>query len=142
MNAYFEKYSEVKPYFEKQLDKARKDLYVETLFGRKIPTTDIQSTNAFVRTHAERAANNASIQGTAADIIKLAMIRISNEILDSSNNDINMLMQVHDELVFEIKDDKVKEYSTKIKNVMESVIKNEVPLLVEYNIADNWLEAH
>tara|TARA_B100000700_G_scaffold71271_1_gene79295 strand:+ start:63541 stop:66159 length:2619 start_codon:yes stop_codon:yes gene_type:complete len=142
LNAYFEKYSEVKPYFEKQLDKARKDLYVETLFGRKIPTTDIQSTNAFVRTHAERAANNASIQGTAADIIKLAMIRISNEILDSSNNDINMLMQVHDELVFEIKDDKVQEYSIKIKNVMESVIKNEVPLLVEYNIADNWLEAH
>ena len=138
LNAYFEKYSEVKPYFEKQLDKARKDLYVETLFGRQIPTTDIQSTNAFVRTHAERAANNASIQGTAADIIKLAMIRISNEILDSSNNDINMLMQVHDELVFEIKDDKVKEYSTKIKNVMESVIKNEVPLLVEYNIADNY----
>jgi DNA polymerase-1 len=138
--SYFEKY-DVKPYFEQSLEFAKSNLYVETIIGRHIPTKDVNTTNSFLRSHAELAAKNAGIQGTAADIIKLAMVELLPMLIAKSDK-VNLFMQVHDELVFEVKEDCADEISKEIVDVMENVINLDVPLIAESNFADNWLDAH
>lgn len=143
IDLYFNKYSRIKPYFDELLAKTQENLYLETLYGRKIPITDINSNNSMIRGFAERAVKNNGIQGTSADIIKKAMNTINTNILYNCGNNVRMIMQVHDELVFEIKDDSLLEnLSEKIKEIMENVVTLSVPLKVNYKIAENWLKAH
>ena len=113
---------------------------VETLLGRRLYLPEIKSSNAMRRKAAERVAINAPMQGTAADIIKIAMIGIDRVIQHS--DEIKMIMQVHDELVFEVREDKVEHYSALIKAEMEKAIQLSVPLIAEVGIGDNWDEAH
>lgn len=140
---YFEKYSLVKPSMEDILDFARANLFVRTLFGRKVLTRDINAKNPMVRPHAENAAKNAPYQGTAADIIKEAMIATAKYISENNlHDDVSMLIQVHDELVFEISEDRVDEMAKIIAEIMENVIDLKVPLVVDHNVANNWSDAH
>ena len=114
--------------------------YVETLFGRRLYLPEIKSSNAMRRKAAERVAINAPMQGTAADIIKVAMIGIDKAIRGDDN--IKMIMQVHDELVFEVKEELIEHYSQLIKAEMEKAIQLKVPLIAEVGVGDNWDEAH
>lgn len=141
IDAYFATYPKLKEYMAEQVNKARQLGYVETLLGRKRHLKDINSGNFVVKGHAERNAVNAPIQGSAADIIKIAMIKIDHE-LEIQNLETKMLLQVHDELVFEAPIDEVEAASKLIKTEMESAVKTQVPLLVEVGVGDNWLEAH
>jgi DNA polymerase I - 3''-5'' exonuclease and polymerase domains len=141
IDAYFATYPKLKEYMAEQVNKARQLGYVETLLGRKRHLKDINSGNFVVKGHAERNAVNAPIQGSAADIIKIAMIKIDHE-LEIQNLETKMLLQVHDELVFEAPIEEVKAASKLIKTEMESAVKTQVPLLVEVGVGDNWLEAH
>jgi DNA polymerase-1 len=124
-----------------QVNKARQVGYVETILGRKRHLKDINSNNFVVRGHAERNAVNAPVQGSAADIVKIAMIKIDRE-LEEQQLKTKMLLQVHDELVFEAPADEVEAASKLIKTEMENALKTQVPLLVEIGVGDNWLEAH
>lgn len=141
IDAYFETYPRLKEYMNEQVLKARKLGYVETIAGRKRHLQDINSANFVVKGHAERNAVNAPIQGSAADIIKIAMIKI-NQVFDEKKLQTQMLLQVHDELVFEAPDEEVEMASNLIKTEMESAFKTQVPLLVEVGVGKNWLEAH
>jgi len=134
---YFQVYSGVKDYLNKTIEDARKNKYVSTMFGRKRKLPEINSTIPMVRKSAERMASNTPLQGTAADIIKMAMIEIHNNIFDE---DIKMLIQVHDELVFEISDKKTELAIKKIKNIMENVVKLKVEMKVDVKIGKNWGE--
>ncbi len=138
---FFDSYPSIKPYFELELEKAKELLYVETMIGRKLSTKNVKASNSFIRSHAEKAAKNASIQGTAADIIKIAMIKIF-EYMFKNNSDAIMIMQVHDELVFEVKEEIAEEFAIDVKNIMENVVTLKVPLVADYKIADNWNQAH
>ncbi|KAE9539107.1 DNA polymerase I [Ursidibacter maritimus] len=140
MELYFQRYPAVQQFMMDIREKAAEKGYVETLFGRRLYLPDIQSSNQIRRKAAERVAINAPMQGTAADIIKVAMIGIDNAIRDC--DDIKMIMQVHDELVFEVKADRVEHYSQLIKIEMEKAIALEVPLIAEVGIGKNWDEAH
>jgi DNA polymerase-1 len=124
-----------------QVNKARQLGYVETILGRKRHLKDINSNNFVVRGHAERNAVNAPVQGSAADVVKLAMIKIDRE-LEEQNLTTKMLLQVHDELIFESPVDEIDAASKLIKTEMESALKTQVPLLVEIGVGNNWLEAH
>jgi DNA polymerase-1 len=115
--------------------------YVETILKRRRYLPDINSSNAIVRGYAERNAVNAPVQGSAADIIKLAMIKVQNE-MDEKNLKSKMVLQVHDELVFEVFNEEQELMETLVKKNMENAVKLSVPLDVEYKVADNWLEAH
>ncbi len=141
IDAYFATYPKLKEYMAEQVNKARQLGYVETLLGRKRHLKDINSGNFVVKGHAERNAVNAPIQGSAADIIKIAMIKIDHE-LEIQNLETKMLLQVHDELVFEAPIEEVEAASKLIKTEMESAMKTQVPLLVEVGVGNNWLEAH
>lgn len=141
IDTYFETYPYLKEYMNKQILKARQNGYVETLLGRKRYLKDINSTNFVVKGHAERNAVNAPIQGSAADIIKLAMIRIDQE-LEVQKMKTQMLLQVHDELIFEAPIEELEVAKILIKTQMENVYKTQVPLLTEVGIGENWLEAH
>ncbi|SKC07771.1 DNA polymerase I [Soonwooa buanensis] len=141
IDAYFQTYPRLKEYMSEQVENARKNGYVVTMLGRKRHLKDINSSNFVVKGHAERNAVNAPIQGSAADIIKLAMIKIDN-ILTEKQLKTKMLLQVHDELIFEAPLDEVDEVSTIIKDAMESAYSTKVPLTVEVGVGDNWLEAH
>lgn len=141
IEAYFETYSKLKAYMAEQVKKAREIGYVETILGRKRHLKDISSNNFVVRAHAERNAVNAPIQGSAADVVKMAMIRIQKE-LEKEKLKTRMLLQVHDELVFESPLDEVEVATNIIKMEMENAIETQVPLLVEVGVGDNWLEAH
>lgn len=141
IDSYYETYPKLKEFMAEQVQKARELGYVETILGRKRHLKDINSNNFVVRAHAERNAVNAPIQGSAADIIKIAMIKIDNE-LDIQNLRTKMLLQVHDELLFESPIDEVETASKLIKTEMESAFETKVPLLVEVGVGDNWLEAH
>ncbi len=145
INQYFGKYPNIKKYMDTQIDFAKTNLFVETIFKRKINIRGIVDKNFAVRGFAERQAINAPIQGSAADIIKLAMIEINNEIINK-NIDAKMLLQVHDELIFEVENKKKEDLINKVKVIMESVhlkYKNfSVPLTVDYGFGDNWGEAH
>ncbi len=141
IEAYFETYSKLKAYMAEQVKKAREIGYVETILGRKRHLKDITSNNFVVRAHAERNAVNAPIQGSAADVVKMAMIKIQKE-LEKEKLKTRMLLQVHDELVFESPLDEVEVATNIIKMEMENAIETQVPLLVEVGVGDNWLEAH
>ena len=141
INMYFERYPGVKNYMDNMKEIAKEQGYVETVFGRRLYLPEINARNAMRRQYAERTAINAPMQGTASDIIKRAMINIHNAIKERSN-DVKMIMQVHDELVFEVKNDKLDEIKTLIENLMESAADLSVPLLVESGTGINWQEAH
>jgi DNA polymerase-1 len=115
--------------------------YVETLYGRRLYLPEINARNGMRRKAAERAAINAPMQGTAADIIKRAMIDVDAWVQNQGDN-VRMLMQVHDELVFEIKEEKVEEIGQLIKELMEKAASIDVPLIADVGIGDNWDEAH
>ncbi|WP_447751513.1 DNA polymerase I [Aeromonas veronii] len=142
MDLYFERYPGVLEYMERTRQQAEAQGYVETLFGRRLYLPDIKSRNAGLRKAAERAAINAPMQGTAADIIKRAMINVDSWIRGIKDESIRMLMQVHDELVFEIREEKLEEYIAIIKEKMSAAAELHVPLLVEAGTGDNWDQAH
>ena len=131
----------LKEFMNEQVLKARQNGFVETILGRRRHLKDINSNNAVVRGHAERNAVNAPIQGSAADIIKIAMINI-DKALHEQNLRIQMLFQVHDELLFEALEDELEVVAPLIRQLMESAVRTTVPLFVEVGIGNNWLEAH
>ncbi|MTD37484.1 DNA polymerase I [Erwinia sp. CPCC 100877] len=141
MDLYFERYPGVLEYMERTRQQAKEQGYVETLEGRRLWLPEINSRNGARRAAAERAAINAPMQGTAADIIKRAMIAVDDWLLKSRPR-VKMIMQVHDELVFEVHKDDLKAVSQKIHELMEGCVKLEVPLLVEVGSGKNWDEAH
>ncbi len=138
---YFKTYPKVKEYMSNQVAKARELQYVETLFGRRRYLKDIDSRNSVVRSVAERNAINAPIQGTAADIIKIAMINIFNK-LKQNNLKTKMVLQVHDELVFEVPEKELKQIQNLVHHEMESAAQLSVPLIADSGYGKNWLEAH
>ena len=138
---YFEKYPKLKHYMNNQISFARDNGFVETILGRRRYLKDINSQNSIVRGAAERNAINAPIQGSAADIIKIAMINIQNK-LSSGNYSSKMLLQVHDELVFDVFKPELNEIINLTRNEMEQAYKINVPLTVDINYGLNWLEAH
>jgi len=142
MDLYFERYPGVLRYMEETRAKAAEKGYVETLDGRRLWLPDITSSNAIRRKAAERAAINAPMQGTAADIIKRAMIAVDGWLLEQKDDAVRMIMQVHDELVFEIRSDAVDSAIKTIRDLMENSMKLDVPLQVEVGTGDNWDEAH
>lgn len=142
MDLYFERYPGVLDYMEVTRAKAKEQGYVETVFGRRLYLPEISSSNGARRKGAERAAINAPMQGTAADIIKKAMLSVHQWIEQQEPGNIQMLMQVHDELVFEIKDEFVEKYKTQIVELMQNAVELKVPLLVEAGVGQNWDEAH
>ncbi|MCX8683697.1 DNA polymerase I [Gilliamella sp. B2889] len=142
IDRYFERYPGVQMYMDKIRQQASEQGYVETLSGRRLYLPKITSSRVNEKRGAERAAINAPMQGTAADIIKTAMIKMSEWIKAQPNGNIRMLMQVHDELVFEVKEELVSEYSKSIKSIMENCYQLSVPLKVDVGIGNNWDEAH
>ena len=138
---YFEKYPKLKHYMNNQISFARDNEYVETILGRRRYLKDINSQNSIVRGAAERNAINAPIQGSAADIIKIAMINIQNK-LSNGNYKSKMLLQVHDELVFDVFKPELNDIINLTRNEMEQAYKINVPLTVDLNYGLNWLEAH
>jgi DNA polymerase-1 len=137
IDAYFEKYSGVRAFIDRTLDEARREMKVKTLFGRVRPIPDIHSKNYNLRGFAERTAVNTPLQGTAADLIKLAMIRIDTE-LHERNLKSKMLLQVHDELVFEVPEDEIETMKALVVDQMENVHKLKVPLKVDVGAGENW----
>jgi len=138
---YFERYPGVKAFMDSTREKARRDGYVETLFGRRLYLDALRSRNAAQRAGAERAAINAPMQGTAADIIKRAMVSI-DDWLGKRDDDAHMLMQVHDELVFEVRVDAVEAIREGVRIRMQGAAELGVPLLVDIGTGANWNEAH
>jgi len=141
IDAYYKTYPKLKTYMSEQVDFARQHGYVQTVSGRRRYLKDINSANAVVRGAAERNAVNAPIQGSAADIIKIAMINIYGK-LTSENWKSKMLLQVHDELVFDVHNSELEKIQPLIKHEMENAFKLAVPLEVELGLGHNWLEAH
>lgn len=142
MDLYFERYPGVLTYMERTREQAHAQGYVETLFGRRLQLPDIRSRNAIRRKGAERAAINAPMQGTAADIIKRAMLAVDAWLATPEAEGIRMIMQVHDELVFEVPQEKVALCSAKVRELMQHSAALDVPLLVEVGVGDNWDQAH
>jgi len=141
IDGYFETYPEVKNYMDNAVQKAKENGYVETLLGRKRFLPDINSQNSIVRGYAERNAINAPIQGTAADIIKIAMVHIHNR-FEAEKIQTKMIMQVHDELNFTAPKDELETVKKLVVEEMENAFKLSVPLLVDCEVGENWLEAH
>jgi len=141
IDSYFEQYTSMKTFMSDQVDFAREHGYVETIMKRRRYLKDIQSANAIVRGFAERNAVNAPIQGSAADVIKIAMINIHKR-MKAEGLQSKMLLQVHDELVFDVKKDEMETMEKLVKTEMETAVEMAVPLDVDYKFADNWLEAH
>jgi len=141
IDAYYATYPKLKSYMSSQVEFAREHGYVQTVLGRRRYLKDINSANMMVKSGAERNAVNAPIQGSAADIIKIAMINIHKK-LTSENWKSKMLLQVHDELVFDVHHDELEKIQPMIKHEMENAFKLDVPLEVEIGIGKNWLEAH
>ncbi len=141
IDAYYDTYPKLRHYMSEQVNFARENGYVETVMGRRRYLNAINGSNAIVRGAAERNAVNAPIQGSAADIIKIAMINIHKK-LEEGNFKTKMLLQVHDELVFDVHKDELEEMKTMIKYEMENAYLMDVPLDVEVGIGQNWLEAH
>lgn len=140
MNRYFDQYPKVAEFMKTIKEQAKENAYVDTLFGRRLYFPEIKNRNGRIRAGAERAAINAPMQGTAADIIKQAMLKVFAEI--KNNPDIRMIMQVHDELVFEVREEKQDELAVLVKNLMEKAVQLSIPLKVDIGIGDNWDEAH
>ena len=141
LDTYFERYTGVREYMDSTKELAKKNLYVETILGRKLHVTEINASNGLRRQAAERAAINAPLQGSAADIIKKAMIDV-DEWIGEDNPNIKMIMQVHDELIFEVKKGFAEEALENITRLMEDSVKLDIPLIVDANTGVNWNEAH
>ena len=141
VDRYFERYPSVKQFMDRIREQARQDGYVETVFRRRLYLPEINSRNAARRQYAERTAINAPMQGTAADIIKRAMIEIDRNILRRDDS-VRMIMQVHDELVFEIEESSINNTAEQIKIIMSSVPELAVPIIVEIGTGPNWDKAH
>ena len=141
LDTYFERYTGVREYMDSTKELAKKNLYVETILGRKLHVAEINASNGLRRQAAERAAINAPLQGSAADIIKKAMIDVDHWI-GEDNQDIKMIMQVHDELIFEVKKGFATEALEQVTSLMESAVKLDIPLIVDANQGANWNEAH
>lgn len=141
IDTYYKTYPKLRNYMSEQVDFARENGYVSTVLGRRRYLKDINSSNAVVRGAAERNAVNAPIQGSAADIIKIAMIKIHQKLKDKGLKT-KMLLQVHDELVFDVYKSELDEVQELIKSEMENAFKLDVPLDVEVGLGDNWLDAH
>ncbi len=142
MDKYFERYPRIHSYMEETRQKATEQGYVETLFGRRLYLPEIKSKNAMRRKGAERAAINAPMQGTAADIIKKAMLAVDSWISEQNDERIKMTMQVHDELIFEIHQDIVEQVTKQLVEIMNGAVTLNVPLIAEAGIGDNWEQAH
>ena len=138
---YLDTFHEIETFMEKQKEFARKHEYVQTLFGRKCYTPNINAKMQNVKMGAERAAINAPLQGTAADIMKMAMIKMPDA-LTNAKLDARMLLQVHDELIFEVPENQLEETSALVKSVMENVVQLDVPLIAEAGHGQSWAEAH
>ena len=141
LDTYFERYTGVKEYMENIKAKAKEDMYVETIMGRRLYLNEINAANGLRRQAAERAAINAPLQGSAADIIKKAMIDI-NKFLNKEMPEVKMIMQVHDELIFETSKKSSEEVLQVMKEMMEDAVKLDIPLIAEAAIGENWNEAH
>ena len=141
LDTYFERYTGVKDYMESTKELAKKNLFVETILGRKLHVATINDPNGLRRKAAERAAINAPLQGSAADIIKKAMIDV-DQWIGVNNPDIKMIMQVHDELIFEVKKEFAVDALNEIVKLMECSVKLKIPLIVDANQGTNWNEAH
>ncbi len=138
---YFKVYKGIKKWVEEVVDEAREKEYSETLFGRRRYLPEINSSVVMVKKAAERMAINTPLQGTAADMIKIAMVEVAKMIKkEYQPEEVKMILQVHDELLFEVKSSKVEELSAKIKNIMEDVIKLKVPVVVDASVGENWGE--
>lgn len=124
---------------ENSITAAQKNSYAITLFGRKRPLPEINSSIPMVRKSAERMAINTPLQGTAADLIKMAMIKVE-ELIKGQEAEVKMLLQVHDELIFEIKTDKIDFYAPKIRNIMQDVLELRIPIIVDESRGNNWGE--
>ncbi|KJG08998.1 DNA polymerase I [Photobacterium kishitanii] len=142
MNVYFERYPGVLEYMESTRNSAAEQGYVETLFGRRLYLPDIKARNGLRRKAAERAAINAPMQGTAADIIKLAMIAVDEWVQQQPQGQVSLLMQVHDELVFEVEESALDTVTVKVRQLMEQAATLAVPLIAEAGYGDNWDQAH
>ena len=141
IDGYFANFPAVQAYINKTLQDARENSYTSTLFGRRRYITDINSPNGRLRSFAERNAVNAPIQGTAADIIKIAMVNVSR-CLKEEKLKAKMVLQIHDELLLEVPNEEIERVEEILKREMEKVIKLNVPLTVECNYGKNWLDAH
>ncbi len=142
MDTYFERYPGVMQYMEDTRSAASEQGFVETIYGRRLHLPEIQSRNGMRRKAAERAAINAPMQGTAADIIKKAMLLVDEWIQAEGDGRVKLLMQVHDELVFEVQESALAEIESKVQQLMESAADLEVPLVAEAGHGDNWDQAH
>jgi len=141
IDAYFEQYPGVKSYMEETVAKAKKDGYVETITGRRRYLRDINSSSHVVKSAAERTAINTPIQGTAADMIKIAMVNVSKALGEAGARS-RMLLQVHDELVFDLARDEEKSVVPLVVAAMQTTVPMEVPIVVDTGVGENWLEAH
>ncbi len=141
IDLYYSSYPKLNDYINNQINFARDNGFVETILGRRRYLRNINSQNAIVRSADERNAINAPIQGSAADIIKLAMINIQN-IIEKEKLKSKMLLQVHDELVFDVHKKELEFLKSMVKKEMENAYKLEIPLIVEIGVGNNWLEAH
>jgi DNA polymerase-1 len=141
VDLYFQRYPGVKAFMDRTREQARSQGYVETVFGRRLYLPDIRARNPQVRAAAERTAINAPMQGTASDIIKRAMISLDRWLRDEGVP-AHMLMQVHDELVLEVRTDAVGAVSDQIRRHMEAAADLRIPLVVDVGVGDNWDEAH
>ena len=141
VDLYFERYPGVLAFMDRIREEAKEQGYVETVFGRRLYLPEINSRNGMRRAAAERTAINAPMQGTAADIIKRAML-VVDEWVCTEKPAVRMIMQVHDELVFEVREDQLDSAVDKSRTAMESAADLAVPLLVDVGIGDNWDEAH
>ncbi|MFC2135337.1 DNA polymerase, partial [Bacteroidota bacterium] len=141
IDTYFKTFKNVKDYMENSVESAREKGYAETLMGRRRYLKNINSNNRVVRQFEERVAINMPIQGTAADMIKIAMIKVFAE-LEKRNTKTKMVLQVHDELLFDAHKDEVKELRPIIKKIMEDALPLNVPVIVDTGVGDNWLDAH
>jgi DNA polymerase-1 len=145
IDAYYATYPKLKSYMSNQVDFARENGYVQTVLGRRRYLKDINSANMMVKSGAERNAVNAPIQGSAADIIKIAMINIHKKLTSDTEGSVwksKMLLQVHDELVFDVHNSELEKIQPMIKHEMENAFIMDVPLEVEIGMGNNWLEAH
>lgn len=141
IDRYFERYPRVREFMDELIERAKSDGYAETMFGRRRYLPELESDNANIRRSAERMAINMPIQGTAADILKIAMIDLDRLILDEGW-DVEMVLTIHDEILFEVDEDTIEKVIPDIKKVMESAVELKVPIVVDYGYGSNWRSAH
>ena len=141
IDKYFERFSGIRSYIDDTISKAENEQYVETMLGRRRPVWNIDSENHMHREAAKRMAINMPIQGTAAEMIKLAMIQINDE-MKNQNMRSKMVLQIHDELLFEAAKDELDELRSLVVEKMENALKLDVPIIVDHGVGESWFEAH